>query len=279
MIEWFKHDHNARNNPKLIMLRIEYGHAAVGMYWDTIEILHEQEGSIPMDMLRRILIYEAGGHADANAVQGIINAMIKHDLLQCTDENTIESDRVVRNLGERKKVSSERSRSAKSRWSKDVTADANAMQVHSNSNANAMLEEKKKRREEKRRVVKSAHDFKPPLRDHVRTMFKVRGSTDEEADRFFDHYDAQGWVRGNGQVIRNWQAMVQRWIERQKEHKHEHKQRTTRGERVGYDRDTTTEYLAEIAGALGGAQGQAARQLDGTAGRQALPGSGDTHPQ
>jgi predicted transcriptional regulator len=133
---------------------------------------------------------------------------------------------------------------------------------------------KNERIEERRESVGA----KAPSRDDVHTLFRIRGQSIEEADRFFDHYDAQGWVRGNGQVIHNWQALIPRWIEKQKEINNGNTKRN-RGERVGYTRDTTAEYLSEIAGAIGGVQSPQARPMAGATDRQALLGPDDTHPQ
>ena len=40
----------------------------------------------------------------------------------------------------------------------------------------------------------------------------VFGSVDELARNFYDHYEGQGWVRGNGQKIHNFKSVVSTWI-------------------------------------------------------------------
>jgi hypothetical protein len=36
--------------------------------------------------------------------------------------------------------------------------------------------------------------------------------TDELAQKFMDHYDAQGWLRSNGMPVYKWQPLVNNWM-------------------------------------------------------------------
>ena len=50
----------------------------------------------------------------------------------------------------------------------------------------------------------------PPTLDEVRAYFQancLRGDPEE----FFDHYAAQGWVRGNGLPVEDWSAQARKW--------------------------------------------------------------------
>ncbi len=51
----------------------------------------------------------------------------------------------------------------------------------------------------------------PPL-EHVKIYFDVRGSNETEAEKFFNHYEALGWVNSSGTPIRDWRAMARNWI-------------------------------------------------------------------
>lgn len=278
MAEYFAHDYDARNDIKIVRMVSEHGPLGYAAFFVATEIMHNEGGSIAFDTL--VISVSHYFNLKRQKAHAVVQSMIGIGLITKDESGGVTSKRVQHNLLQREKAAEQRRNAGKkSALSRSTVVEQSLNESTTDAEQLKVKRKSKEKTSSYEEVSKSAHDFQLPLRDHVRTMFKVRGSTDEEADKFFDHYDAQGWVRGNGQLIRNWQAMIPQWIERQKERKHEHKQRTTRGERVGYDRDTTTEYLAEIAGALGGAQGQDARQLDGTAGRQALPGAGDTHPQ
>jgi hypothetical protein len=43
-VPWFRHDFNARRDPKLVALRLEQGMAGLGRYWNLVELLREQPG-------------------------------------------------------------------------------------------------------------------------------------------------------------------------------------------------------------------------------------------
>lgn len=59
-----------------------------------------------------------------------------------------------------------------------------------------------------------------PDRSEVRAWFEANGTgmgrerLAAEADAFFDHFSAQGWVTGAGVPIVNWQAKARAWVAR-----------------------------------------------------------------
>lgn len=52
----------------------------------------------------------------------------------------------------------------------------------------------------------------PPTMEEVRELFRSRGLSDDEAERFFYYYDAQDWVTSSGQKIKRLDSMVNRWL-------------------------------------------------------------------
>lgn len=87
--------------------------------------------------------------------------------------------------------------------------------------------EKEKEKEEIASAISSAPEFaeaypsfpdvpEPPTPEEVRAYFGancLRGDPSE----FFDHFEAQGWVRSNGQPIADWRAQARQWSRRQAE--------------------------------------------------------------
>ena len=59
-----------------------------------------------------------------------------------------------------------------------------------------------------------------PDRSEVRAWFEANGTgmgrerLAAEADAFFDHFSAQGWVTGAGVPISRWQAKASAWLRR-----------------------------------------------------------------
>ncbi len=51
----------------------------------------------------------------------------------------------------------------------------------------------------------------PPL-EHVKIYFNEKGISETEAEKFFNHYEALGWVTSSGTQIQNWKASARNWI-------------------------------------------------------------------
>lgn len=63
----------------------------------------------------------------------------------------------------------------------------------------------------------SFHDApEPPTIDEVRTYFAANCLKGDPSE-FFDHFEAQGWVRSNGQAIADWRAQARQWSRKQAE--------------------------------------------------------------
>jgi len=98
---YFSHDANARRDPKCSALLSEYGCLGYGVYWGIIEILHEQGGKIK----KFPKLYEGIAHQfyiGVDELTKLIDAMLGDYQLLLQDENYIWSDRVLRNIEERK---------------------------------------------------------------------------------------------------------------------------------------------------------------------------------
>lgn len=153
---------------------------------------------------------------------------------------------------------------------------------HANDNIIRREEGKEGKEEERREEGKAPRSlsvvFKPPTIEDVQTMFRIRGLPDSEAELFHSYYESQGWVKANGQPVRNWQQLIPSWATKYHKDKHNDAKRN-KGERVGYDRSDAVDYLTEVAGQFGLARGNAGgmggvdRQADG----KALPSPNDAH--
>lgn len=88
--------------------------------------------------------------------------------------------------------------------------------------------EQKEKEKEKEKEIASAISYapefseaypfeaEPPSLDDVRTYFAcncLKGDPEE----FHDHFEAQGWVRSNGQPIADWKAQARQWSRKQAE--------------------------------------------------------------
>lgn len=68
-----------------------------------------------------------------------------------------------------------------------------------NINVNSNVKEKKREK------------FIPPTLNEISVYISENNLFKVDADRFFDHYTANGWVQGKGKPIKDWKAALRNW--------------------------------------------------------------------
>lgn len=95
---------------------------------------------------------------------------------------------------------------------------------NNNSNNNTLSSEEDKEREYKRDSdkpnpstpkPKPDRNKIPPDIEKVREYCQQRNSS-VDPDYFFNYYEGQGWIKANGQKIKDWQATIRTWEESNK---------------------------------------------------------------
>lgn len=127
---YFQHDYNARNDPKLQAVMIKYGLAGIGAFWCIVEMLYEQDGTLPITSIPSIAFIL---HADEEMLKNIV---CKMDLFEC-NKKFFWSRSVRKRLGIINEISDIRRKAAEKRWKSSKKSDANAMQMQCKSNAKA----------------------------------------------------------------------------------------------------------------------------------------------
>lgn len=127
---YFQHDYNARNDPKLQAVMIKYGLAGIGAFWCIVEMLYEQDGTLPITSIPSIAFIL---HADDEMLKNIV---CKMDLFEC-NKKIFWSRSVRKRLGLINEISDIRRKAAEKRWKSSKKSDANAMQMQCKSNAKA----------------------------------------------------------------------------------------------------------------------------------------------
>lgn len=127
---YFQHDYNARNDPKLQAVMIKYGLAGIGAFWCIVEMLYEQDGTLPITSIPSIA-YTL--HADEEMLKNIV---CKMDLFEC-NKKFFWSRSVRKRLGIINEISDIRRKAAERRWKSSKKSDANAMQMQCKCNAKA----------------------------------------------------------------------------------------------------------------------------------------------
>lgn len=215
---FFSHDYNARHDPKMQEILMDYGVAGIGIFWCIIEQLYEQGGSLPLSSIKAIAFTL---HANIDDVRNIIGNYGLFD----NDGTDFWSPSVNRRLESRKQTTEKRAKAASKRWQND----ANAMQMHNDDDANAMQDNnssnamqcyKKKRKEKEIKENNNNLSLTPSLGDESREretfleifFFKNFRRPLQEVDRFIAHYSANGWCRkGESKPVKSKVELAKCW--------------------------------------------------------------------
>jgi hypothetical protein len=73
-------------------------------------------------------------------------------------------------------------------------------------------EEKEKLREKKKNDELSSSSTFPPSLEHVKIYFNEKSVSALEAEKFFNHFESNGWLVGGRSKIKDWKAAARNWI-------------------------------------------------------------------
>ena len=144
---YFSHDANAKDDPKILRLRMDLGWEGYGLFWALIELLRNESDHRMRTHYKSIAF---ALQTQEDSIKKIIN---DYDLF-FLDNDYFWSESLLKRM-ELKEERSEKAReSAKKRWNKDI--DATAMRTHSERNANAMQLKESKVKEIKENQIKES---------------------------------------------------------------------------------------------------------------------------
>lgn len=58
----------------------------------------------------------------------------------------------------------------------------------------------------------SPTEFHPPHISEIKMYFAEKDAAPEEAEKFFNHYESNGWLVGGKSKMKNWQAAARNWL-------------------------------------------------------------------
>lgn len=224
---FFSHDYNARQDPKMQEVLMDYGVAGIGIYWCIVEQLYEQGGRMALASIKAIAFA-------LHVAQDDVRSIVMNYGLFDNDGTEFWSPSASRRLDERREIIEKRAKAATKRWSKnaketdtDANAsknDANAMQMHKKNDAmhkdsDAMQcyikESKVKEIKEKESNNKLSLCDDASEREKILYIFffeKNFINPNEEVERFINHYEANGWCRNNSSVpVKDKMALARAW--------------------------------------------------------------------
>lgn len=139
---YFSHDANARNDSKILALRSVYGAEGYGWYWMIVEILREQaefKHKITGKYWCNALAMQM--QCECKAIEEFVHDCIEEFELFVSDGEYFWSDSLNRRMAKKEEKSKKAKQAADTRWGNsndESESDADAMQPHSDGNADAM---------------------------------------------------------------------------------------------------------------------------------------------
>ena len=137
---YFSHDANAKDDPKILQLRMHLGWEGYGLFWGLIELLRNQPD---YRMQKHYMSIAYALHTDEKKIESLVNDF---DLF-ARDQEFFWSESLLKRMELKEEKSEKMRNAANKRWNKE--SDAKAMQKHSTSNAKAMQLKESKVKESK----------------------------------------------------------------------------------------------------------------------------------
>ena len=211
MNNYFSHDSNARDDEKILAMRIDLGWEAYGLYWALIEMLRDAS-DYQLKTNFKVLAFSL--HTTPDLLQQII---CNYGLFSFTEDNeSFFSHSLTKRMEEKEVVSKKRRASAGTRWGKPSTFNANAEQDECKCNANAEQDECKcnanaeqmhAQSKVNKSKVKESKDYSSPRtresasapseeeRNELYEIFFWKNFKDPagEQQKFLQHNDKYGW--------------------------------------------------------------------------------------
>ena len=209
IVPWFSHDFNARDDEKILNMRMKHGWNAYGLYWAIIEMLRAAE-NYKMKTQYDSIAFALQTDSD------LIKTIIESFELFSFDNDFFYSKSLLERMIIKDEKSHKASLSAKKRWENNNTnqqLNANALQQHSECNANAMqVKESKvkesKVKESKVKEIKEKENI-PPIFEELKQYCTER-KNGIDPQKFYDYYESKGWVVGRAKM-KSWKASVRTW--------------------------------------------------------------------
>lgn len=210
---FFSHDYNARQDPKMQEVLMDYGVAGIGIYWCIVEQLYEQGGRMALASIKAIAFA-------LHVAQDDVRSIVMNYGLFDNDGTEFWSPSASRRMEERNAKTERRAKAASKRWH-NVDAmhnNSDAMQAKDDAMQCNIKESKVKEIKEKENnnnslcIAPSATEEERERFLEIFTFVKNFHNPQQEVERFVAHYDASGWCRKDSTVpVKNKEALAQMW--------------------------------------------------------------------
>jgi hypothetical protein len=152
---YFSHDSNARNDEKIIALRIKYEWKGYGLFWAIIEKLRDSTNYM---CIKDYNLVAFDLRVDASLIKSIVEDFGLFVFTECG--KYFYSERLQQSMEFKESKSKKAAENASKRWEKSVN-DANAMQTQCDGNADVKIGNAIKEKKRKENIVKESKGLAP----------------------------------------------------------------------------------------------------------------------
>lgn len=211
---YFSHDSNAKDDPKNVLLIEQLGLEGYGIFWVLTEVLRDQpEYKYPLSLLSAMA-------RKYNTTPEKVEAVVKSYGLFEIENGYFYSNSLNRRMKyleeKREKKSIAGKISAEKR--KQIQHCSNTVPTHSSTPLQHCSTSKVKESKVKESILNIKESDIPQKRTQFikPTLQEIKAYCQERnngvnPEKFFNHYEANGWVQGKGKPIKDWKACVRTW--------------------------------------------------------------------
>lgn len=223
MNKYFSHDSNARNDAKILNVRMKHGAEGYGVYFMLLERLDDEQDYMSVKDYNMIAF---DLRVDANLIKSVVEDF---GLFAFTEDGEcFYSEEFNRRKNMKDEVSKVRSEAGRrgmaKRWgeksenNKNNKSDNKAITKSSEPITNVTFSDNNKIKENKENKKESVYKEKadaasfsssPPTHTQVSDFAKEEGLT-MDVDAFIDYNTARGWMIGSN-PMKDWRAAARKW--------------------------------------------------------------------
>lgn len=195
---WFRHDMNARHDPKLLILRARFGEAGYSRYFMIVEMMREAAGYKLKadDYLYAMIGLDIG--IPPEEAKRFVDACVEVGLF-CVDDH-IYSKSLLKRMEEKDRLFEARSYAGSKGASKRQ------------ANHQAKLKQTPSIRIEENRIEEKRGEGEMPPTPNLQEVLaecKAQGFP-IDGEKFFHHYQALGWKKGATPIV-DWKSALRLW--------------------------------------------------------------------
>lgn len=207
---WFRHDCNAKDDTKCVLLIEQLGMEGYGIFWVLIEVLRDQpEYRYPISLLPAL------ARRYNTTTEKLKTVVFSYDLFKIEGEDFFYSESLLERMNQYDLIRERLSENGRKGGLSKSLARLQQGQSKAIANSSERNRIERNRIEEKVISVKKATAFTPPTQEEVKNKMIEKeidtARAELESFKFVSHYESNGWMVGKNKM-KSWNGAVGTWL-------------------------------------------------------------------